>query len=56
MAFVGGDKKGVIVHSKMWIMWISKKSNIDFVQFARLTITAAVDGGYMDGESEFFVN
>ncbi len=24
--------------TKMWIMWISKKSNIDFVQFVELTI------------------
>ncbi|PNV59044.1 hypothetical protein C0033_25985 [Clostridium sp. chh4-2] len=38
MAFMGGDKNGGIVHRKMWIVWISKKSNIDFVQFARLTI------------------
>ena len=30
---------GELYTERMWIMWISRKSNRDFVQFARLTIT-----------------
>ena len=38
IGFVGGDKNGGNVHRKMWIMWISGKSNRFFVQLARFTI------------------
>ena len=39
----------------MWIVWISKKSNIDFVQFARLTITGAKGGEIMTEKVNFLL-